>query len=275
MKKSISISKSSLLAACAAFLLPWCASAQNDTIEARIKEGVEARWGGSTSSVTKTPYLGLYEVFHEGEVFYTDENLTVFLLGPMIDARTFKNVTAERLQRLMAINFSELPFKFAIKQVRGNGKHVVASFEDPNCGYCKRLAQDMAVLDNVTIYTFLYPILSQDSLEKSKQIWCSKDRVKAWNAWMRDGNEPASKGDCDTSAILRTRELGQRLKITGTPTLFFSDGLRFPGAMPIERIKLKLFGGQPAAQTPQTNRGRAPQAGKGATPKTSGSDKKP
>ena len=123
------------------------------------------------------------------------------------------NYTAERMQKLTAIKFSELPLEFAIKQVRGDGKRVLASFEDPNCGYCKKLAKDVAKLENVTLYTFLMPILSPDSLEKSNQIWCSSDKAKTWNDWMQEGKAPSGKSDCDTSSIQKTVELGRKLGI--------------------------------------------------------------
>lgn len=208
--------------------------------EAAVRKAVEAKLGGKVSSVTRSPYLGLYEVFVDGNIFYTDEKITAILAGTLIDGKTMKNVTAERMQKLTAINFSDLPLELAVKQVRGDGKRVLASFEDPNCGYCKKLAKDIAKLDNVTIYTFLYPILSPDSLEKSNQIWCSSDKAKAWNDWMQDGKALTAKSDCDVSAVKKTVELGQRLGINGTPTLFFADGERVPGAVPLAQIEKKL-----------------------------------
>jgi len=117
---------------------------------------------------------------------------------------------------------------------------VLASFEDPNCGYCKRLARDLQKLDNVTIYTFLYPILSEDSLKKARQIWCSADRAKAWNDWIIDGKNPGGRDNCDTAAITRNQEYGRRLNITGTPTVIFADGERVPGAVPLKVLEQKL-----------------------------------
>ena len=209
--------------------------------EASVKKAVEAKLGGPVASVTKTPYLGLYEVYANGrEVIYTDEKVSVLLVGSLIDGKTMKNVTAERMQKLSAIKFSDLPLALAVKQVRGDGKRVFATFEDPNCGYCKRLAKETAKLDNVTIYTFLYPILSPDSLEKSNQIWCSADRAKAWNEWMLDGDAPGGKGDCDTTAVKKSIEVGRKLAITGTPTIFFADGERITGVVPQAKIEQKL-----------------------------------
>ena len=208
--------------------------------EASVKKGIEEKLGGKVTSVSKSPYLGLYEVYAEGQILYTDEKITAIIAGTLIDGKTMKNVTAERMQKLTAIKFSDLPLELAVKQVRGNGKRVLASFEDPNCGYCKKLARDTANLDNITIYTFLLPILSPDSLEKSNQIWCSADKVKAWNDWMQDNKTPSGKGDCNTTAVKKTIELGRKLAITGTPTLFFADGERFPGAIPLAEIEKTL-----------------------------------
>lgn len=214
--------------------------------EASVRKTVEAKLGNPVTSVVKTPYLGLYEVYVDGQVVYTDEKVSALLFGPLVDGKTMKNVTNERMQKLTAIKFAELPFNLAVKQVRGDGKRVFATFEDPNCGYCKKMAREMAKLDNVTIYTFLYPILSPDSLEKSNQIWCSADRAKAWTDWMVDGKAPSGKGDCDTSAIRTTLETGRKLAINGTPTLFFTDGERIPGAVPLAKIEQRL--GQAASQ---------------------------
>jgi len=222
-----------------ALALAFISTAQAD--EAEVRKAMEAKLGAKVESVTKSGYLGLYEVYMEGNIFYTDEKMTAFIAGgQLIDAKTMKNTTEERMRKLTAIKFSELPLERAIKQVRGNGKRVMATFEDPNCGYCKRLAKDLLKLDNVTVYTFLLPILSEDSLKKSRQIWCSSDRSKSWNDWMVDGKAPSGRDDCDTTAVDKNREFASKLKISGTPTIFFADGERVPGAMPVDRIEQKL-----------------------------------
>lgn len=238
MRKTLVILGMSLLAA--------TASAN----EAEIQKALEAKLGIKVESVTKAGYLGLYEVYADGHIFYTDEKLTAMLVGGdlirsqqainLIDLKNSRNVTDERMRKLTAIKFGDLPFDQAIKQVRGDGKRVLASFEDPNCGYCKRLARDLQKLDNVTIYTFLYPILSEDSLKKARQVWCSADRAKAWNDWIIDGKNPGGRDNCDTTAITRNQEYGRRLNITGTPTVIFADGERVPGAVPLKVLEQKL-----------------------------------
>jgi thiol:disulfide interchange protein DsbC len=219
--------------------------------EADIKRAMEARLGSKVESVTKTGFLGLYEVYAGGGIIYTDEKMTAMIIGGdqipsqfavnLIDLKANKNITEDRMKKLTAIKFADLPLERAVKQVRGDGKRVLVTFEDPNCGYCKRLAKDLMKVDNVTIYTFLYPILSEDSVHKSRQIWCSADRARAWNDWMIDGKAPATKEDCaDVAAVAKNQEFGRKYSITGTPTLFFADGERVPGAVPLAKIEQKL-----------------------------------
>ena len=190
--------------------------------------------------VTKSPVPGLFEVRVNGtEIFYTDAEANYLVQGSLIDTKQRRNLTEERIEKLLAVNFDTLPFKDAFTVVRGNGKRKLAVFEDPNCGYCKRFERDLQKVDNVTIHMFLYPILGPDSVEKSKNIWCAKDKQKAWQDWMvRDVSPNPAK--CDTAAITRNVEIGRKYKITGTPTLLFADGSRVPGAVGAAQVEKLL-----------------------------------
>ena len=209
--------------------------------EAEVKKAVEAFVGApAVESVAKVPYGGLYEVvMKSGELVYTDEKASFFLDGRLIDTKTRKDVTAARMAQLSSIDFDALPLDQAIKQVRGNGSRVLVTFEDPNCGFCKRLGKEFAKMDDVTIYTFLYPLLGPDSVAKSANIWCAKDRAKAWNDWIVGGKPPAN-AQCDTSAVDQNVALGQKLRINGTPTLFLADGTRIGGFLPAAQLEEAL-----------------------------------
>ena len=187
--------------------------------------------------VSRTPMAGLYEVRVDGtEIYYTDAEANFLIQGQLIDTRSRRNITEERVEKLSAIDFAALPLKDAITLVRGNGKRKRAVFEDPNCGYCKRFERDLQKVDNVTVYLFLYPILGQDSLDKSRNIWCAKDKAKAWQDYMLR-EQPVSAAQCDTAALQRNLELGRKHKITGTPTLIAADGTRVPGAIGTAQIE--------------------------------------
>ena len=233
--------KKLLVAACATLL---AASAHAQNTEAAIKKKIETALGegAKVESVTKAGALGLYEVVVGGEILYTDDKAAHFILGHIIDPKTRKNLTQERLEKLSAIKFSDLPLDLAIKQVKGNGgngKRVLATFEDPNCTYCKKLAKELQGVTDVTIYTFVYPILSPDSVDKSKAIWCSSDRAKAWNDYMIKGSAPAN-AKCDTGDLDKVAALAQKLRIRGTPAIFLADGSRSPGFMPAAQIEQAL-----------------------------------
>lgn len=190
--------------------------------------------------INKTPIPGIFEIRVNGtEIYYTDAQANYLIQGSLIDTKQHRNLTEERIDKLTAIDFNALPFKDAFTIVRGDGKRKLAVFEDPNCGYCKRFEKDLQNVNNVTIYLFLYPILGIDSNEKSKNIWCAKDKGKAWLDWMMRDTPPTA-GICDTAAVTRNVELGRKYKITGTPTLLFVDGSRVPGAIGADQVEKRL-----------------------------------
>jgi thiol:disulfide interchange protein DsbC len=123
--------------------------------------------------------------------------------------------------------------------VRGNGKRKLAVFQDPNCGYCKRFERDLQKVDNITIHMFLFPVLGPDSADKSRNIWCARDKGKAWLDWMVRDQLPAA-ASCDAAALARNLEFGKKHKITGTPTLVFADGTRVPGAIGAPQVEKLL-----------------------------------
>jgi thiol:disulfide interchange protein DsbC len=190
--------------------------------------------------VSKSPMNGVYEIRVNGnDIFYTDAEGNFLIQGNLIDTKQRRNLTEERVDKLNAVAFDALPLKDAFTLVRGNGKRKLAVFEDPNCGYCKRFERDMQKVTDVTVYMFLYPILSPDSAEKSKNIWCAKDKGKAWQDLMvRD--QPVATASCDSSALARNIEFGKKHRITGTPTLIFADGTRVPGAISAQQVEKYL-----------------------------------
>lgn len=209
------------------------------TTENIIKRTIEGRLGGAkVEAVTKTPYLGLYEVRVESEILYTDEKMNYIFSGNIIDAKSMQNLTEKRLRELSGIKWETLPLNAAVKTVRGSGKRMLAVFSDPNCPYCKRFEKDLAKVDDITIYTFLYPILSQDSHDKSNAVWCAPDQAKAWRELMLNATAPAA-ARCETP-IEKNLEFGRKYRISGTPTLFFANGERVPGAIAADKLEQML-----------------------------------
>ncbi|MEI6619804.1 MAG: DsbC family protein [Betaproteobacteria bacterium] len=212
--------------------------------EAVIRKNLQTRLPdmGKIDEVRKSELPGLFEVRVDGvDIYYTDAQANYLIEGNLIDTRSKRNLTEERVDKLTAIKFEALPLKDAFVVVRGKGERKLAVFEDPNCGYCKRFERDLQKVDNVTIYMFLFPVLGADSMEKSKAIWCAKDRGAAWLDWMlREQAASAAPASCDAGAVVRNAELGRKHKITGTPTLIFSNSTRVPGAIDNKRVEQLL-----------------------------------
>jgi thiol:disulfide interchange protein DsbC len=191
---------------------------------------------GQIVEVRKLGRTGLYEVTvrrPEGfMILYTDESASVIFVGSLIDARTDRNLTEERVRKLSAIDWNALPFKWAITMKRGDGRRQIAILSDPNCPFCKRFEADLATLDDITIHIFPYPVIKPESVRQTKAVWCSRDRVKAWNELMHKRIEPEAKPDCETP-IERIVELGRRLGANSTPTWFLRNGEKRSGAMPM------------------------------------------
>ncbi len=190
--------------------------------------------------ISKTPMPGVFEIRVQGnEIFYADAKGDFLIQGALIDTKQKRNLTEERTEKLSAVPFDSLPLKFAITQVRGNGKRKLVVFSDPNCGYCKRFERDLQKIDNVTLYHLMYPVLGEDSRLKSRNIACAKDRAKTWNDWMLQGITPPTVS-CDNHNIDAIVEFGRKNRINGTPTMFVADGTRVPGAIDAAQIEVLL-----------------------------------
>jgi len=226
-----------------ASVLALLTAAASNADEASIRKAVQAKFSGAdVQSVTKLPYLGLYEVVIGNEIVYTDENFEYIIYeGNIIDTKTDRNLTAERKRKLAMIPFNELPLDLAFKRVKGKGERKIAVFSDPDCPFCRRIEGDLAKLDNVTIYMFLFPIdgLHPQASDKAKRIWCSADKVKAWDDYLNKGIAPTAAPTCD-NPVDKLVEFGARRGINATPTLVFANGDRVPGAISAAQIEKLL-----------------------------------
>ena len=205
-----------------------------------LKEKLSTAYGkmlGPIQQVNPSPIAGIYEVITNEQILYVDGGAQFLFDGNLIDLKGRRNLTEDRSKQVFKIDFDKLPFELAVVKVKGNGKRKLAYFTDPNCGYCKKLEQELKQLNDVTLYLFLYPIFN-GSAEKVESVWCSKDRVKAWDDLMLNGIQ-ANSGKC-ANPIAKVKELGARLKINGTPALIFSDGSKVAGYLPAAELESAL-----------------------------------
>lgn len=225
-----------------AMFLTGAALAQGADPAATVRTAVDAWLKGrfKVDEVRKTPVPGIFEVRIGNDLMYVDEKgQHAFVEGNLVDIRTNRNLTRERVDELLAIDFKDLPLNLAIKQVNGNGKRVIAVFEDANCGYCKQMRRDLTNIKDVTIYTFVVAILSPDSETKAKKALCAADKGRAWNDLMLSGKVPGNAGTCETP-LEKVRELARKHGIAATPTSFFANGRRLQGYVPGAQLERML-----------------------------------
>ncbi|MEY4765423.1 MAG: hypothetical protein RI907_2096 [Pseudomonadota bacterium] len=192
-----------------------------------------------------TPVAGLFEIKAGRAVFYVDANGDYLIEGQMLDTKAQRNLTEERMEEINKVDFASLPLKDAVPYKVGNGRRKMVVFADPNCGYCKKLETEFSRLQDVTVYTFMIPILGGDGQAKIDAIWCAKDKTQAWRDWMINQVKPTPVANCATSPATRNLELSQKLGVSGTPAIVFEDGSRQPGydqaANLEQRLKKAMF----------------------------------
>jgi thiol:disulfide interchange protein DsbC len=218
------------------------APAASDAGVAAITKTLEQKFpGAAIRNVARTPYFGLYEAQVDEQLVYTDSKAAYVMVGSVYDTESKRNLTEARMRELNRVAFSSLPLDLAIKKVKGTGERKLAVFSDADCPFCAKLETELKGIDNVTIYTFLYPIdqLHPDAARKSRLIWCAPDKVKAWDEFFVNGALPDNAGDC-ANPVAATASLGQKLKVTATPTLVFADGSIVPGALPAQSLETEL-----------------------------------
>jgi thiol:disulfide interchange protein DsbC len=216
--------------------------AQADEAAIRKNLGERLRDLPKIDEIRPAPIAGLWELRIGTEIVYTDAKGDHLLQGAILDTRTRTDLTQARIDKLTAIDFAALPLADAIVQKQGSGARKLAVFSDPNCGYCKRLERDLLKVKDVTIYTFLYPILGGDSPQKSRDIWCAKEPMQTYRDWMIDGKAPPrSVGTCDIAALERNAELGRKYRVQGTPAIVFENGTRIPGALTADQLEKQLL----------------------------------
>jgi thiol:disulfide interchange protein DsbC len=225
--------------ALAATLMAAATAQANETV---IRKAITDQFPQARiESVQKTPYSGLFEVYLDGQILYVDAKGQYAFAGEVIDLKSRANLTQQRLSRLQAVKWDTLPLNNALKTVKGKGERKLVVFSDVDCPFCRKFEAELAQVDNITVYTFLYPIegLHPKAVQISKQIWCAPDRNKAWDEYITRGSVPGNDGKC-ANPVDATIALGNQLKVGGTPTLVFANGVRVPGMVPAAQLERLL-----------------------------------
>lgn len=191
--------------------------------------------GATVEKIAPSPYAGLYEVVIQGQIFYTDKNADYFFVGRMLDSRSKKDLTQERMAKLHAADLFSSPL--VIKRINGDGKRVITVFSDPNCGYCKKYDHVLKQLKNTTIHLVLFPFLSQDSVEKARNIWCASNPLQAYEDWMSQGKVPPTAAASCKFPLKEIQAFARAWGVKATPISFFRDGSRLEGGADLGEVE--------------------------------------
>lgn len=206
------------------------------------------------TSVTASEVPGIYEVWMGPNVaFISPKNPRFFIMGRLLDAQTATDLTGPKLARAQhsargvadtvdspdrPIDTSKLPLQDALKVVHGSGARTIYSFSDPACSFCRRLEPELAKLQDITIYTFVLPFQGR---QLPQGVLCSADPVKSWQSVMLNGDTTGLNGQADCASPLdRNVALARQLGVNGTPTIFYADGTRTTGYVPLSEIDRRI-----------------------------------
>lgn len=210
----------------------------SDADARRLRSVIEQLVGVKVEAFGPAPIPGLFEAIANGNVYYVDASGKHVFDGHIVDVATRSSLTAKRKMEYEQANTepfdpAELNFADAIKTVYGKAtpNRVLVTFEDPRCGFCRKLHQDITGIPDLVVYTFPVSFLGQASRTLNEAIWCSPDRAKAWADTMRGAPVAASGATCDLSALDRNTALARKYRVTGTPTMYTASGRRIVGAV--------------------------------------------
>jgi thiol:disulfide interchange protein DsbC len=211
--------------------------------EAAIRKNLAERFPNAPKivAVNPTQLPGIFEVYTDNRLLYTDANGDYLMMGALMDTRARVNLSQQRLLELKAVKFEKLPFEHAIKLVKGKGERQIAVFSDPDCPHCKALEKELAKLDNLTVHLFLMPLadLHPQAVGIAEAIWCAEDRARSWQAYMLENVKPEAGKACATP-LSDIAKLAADMNINGTPAIILPNGRILPGAVTSGQLETLL-----------------------------------
>ena len=181
--------------------------------------------------IDKTPIEGVYAISNTRGTYLIDNQGKYLIKGKIFNINNQLDITNDIYQKHYAINPKQLPLNQAFKEIKGNGKHVIYVFADPDCPACQATQVFLEEMDNMTIYTFPFALthLHPTALTTAKKIWCSKDPLKAWKDYLIDDKKPKQQSTDCSNPIDQNMDLTKKLNISITPTILNSLGQRMAG----------------------------------------------
>ena len=189
-------------------------------------------------SAVPTDMTGIYWVTAEGlPSFFTDKAGKHIIQGQIIavGAEAPVDISAALLastaqEALKAVDKKDM----VIYPAKGVTKAVVYAFTDADCGYCRKLHEEMDDINTrgIEVRYLAWP-RSQESVPKMEAIWCSQDRKAAMNQGKAGADVQAPS--C-ANPVQEQMALGAKLGVRGTPAIFTEAGQQVGGYLPAAQL---------------------------------------
>lgn len=194
-----------------------------------------------TIAISETPIDGVLMVQVMGEIVYATADGKYLIQGRLVDMETREDLTesakAEQRQKIIADIDPSKQITFA----PDNPRYDLMVFTDIDCGYCRKLHQQIAEYNEqgIAIHYLAFPRagIGSKSYEKAVSVWCAQDPQQAITL-AKQGSDP-DPAQCD-NPVAEQYQLGQALGVTGTPSLVMADGRMLPGYVPPEQLRQRL-----------------------------------
>ena len=216
-------------------LLATISLAQADVV---LKDKLEALLPGMVvQALEPLENTDLYEALVGGEIVYFSKDGRYVFQGDIIDIESRQNITENKRRSLKKEEIDSFNEADMIIFEPEKTKHTLTVFTDIDCGYCRKLHQQMSEYNalgiKVRYMAFPRSGLDSESFDKAVSVWCADDRKQA----MTDSKSGSSikVNSCD-NPIKDHFEAGRRLGVTGTPALFLESGELLPGYIPPMRL---------------------------------------
>jgi thiol:disulfide interchange protein DsbC len=202
--------------------------------------------GVKIGTPTETPLKGIYQVKIGGRYAYVNADGNYALIGNLVDLKNGTNLTEQAQAKENIPLLKSFPEKdMIIFPAKGDEKGFVTVFSDTSCPYCRKLHKEVPKLQQagITVRYIPFPrgLKRGSGYEEMKSVWCSDDRVRAMNIANRVIKGELEKKDCAIDDVLKAGyELGNKIGVRGTPTIFLTNGIKLGGYLPAANIISRL-----------------------------------
>ena len=190
------------------------------------------------SSVSDSVIPGLFEVATDQGIFYVNADASNLIQGSLYQVN--ENGVTDLTEQAMSKVRQQAIQEFAgdtINYPSENEKYSITVFTDINCGYCRKLHNEVAQLNQlgISVKYLAFPRggLNSKTYQDMASIWCAEDSAQAMNNAKRGGKVIP---EMCTNTVAQQYELGRRLGVTGTPAIVLENGQMQPGYVPAEQL---------------------------------------